>query len=367
MNIKIADRDVGDGFPCFIIAEMGSNHNGSLNKAKNLIDVATEAGCDAVKIQIPRSDECYPPGTKFGGIYGSRDITEVIRENEIPPEWIPKLVSFAHEKGLLIGASTDGFIGLRQMLKGNVDFIKIPSFTISHIPLLQEAPETNKPWLLSTGTHPLGQIEEALLTVKPTPVAIFHCISAYPTLLEDLNLATIPFLKQAFGVPVGFSDHSTDPTRGPGMAVALGANMIEKHYTLDRRFRGTDHFFSLEPNELRDLVNIVRKIETDPEFRQYMLKDSTNKVMVGNVRKGIFDAEIDFHVRTVLGIYFLRDMKKGEKICNSDIRVFRCADTVPGLHPRYFNIIKDSKLVRAANAYEGIQWDHLIVKGAMEL
>ena len=359
-NMRIGQREIGNGQSVFIVAELGSNHDGKLEQANQLIDIAADAGCDAVKIQIPIAEECYPPGTKFGGIYGDKEICEVIRKNEIPQSWIPALVSYGHDQGLLVGASADGFLGLDIMLQGGVDFIKFPSFTISHIPLLRYASRSLKPILLSTGVHAIGSIEEAITACAPVKPGIFHCISAYPTPLEDLNLASMQFLKSAFQLPTGFSDHSLDPTRAPALATALGANLLEKHFTISRKLEGTDHFFALEPDELRKMVEIVRRVEGDKKLACEVVDDPASASLIGTVRQGIFDAEQLFSKRTQLGIYFRRTMDAGQVVGKDDVRVFRCADTKPGLHPRYTELVEGARLVKDAVAYQPVDWDHII-------
>jgi N,N'-diacetyllegionaminate synthase len=359
-TLAIGGQVVGGDNPVFIIAELGSNHDGKLDQAKALIDVAAAAGCDAVKLQIPIAEECYPPDTKFGEIYGDEDISDVIRGNEIPPDWIPILVQYGNDSGLQIGASTDGFIGLKVMLEGGVDFIKIPSFTISHIPLLREASATGLPLLMSTGVHSVGAIEEALAAVSPVVPGIFHCISAYPTPLDALNLATMTFLRQAFGIPTGFSDHSIDPVRAPVFATSLGAKLLEKHFTLDRELEGTDHFFAIEPEELKEMVAAVRRAENDPEYRDHVLNDLLNAPLIGTERRGIFEVEEPFCKRTRLGLYFRRSLVAGERIAQDDVRVYRCADTEPGLHPRYLGLLKDAIVTSDADAFQPVTWAHVI-------
>lgn len=359
-TLEIGGRTIGGGAPAFVIAELGSNHDGSLDQAKTLIDVAADAGCDAVKIQIPIADECYPPGTRFGGIYGDKDISEVIRGNEIPETWVPVLVAHGHERGLAVGASADGFIGLDIMVRGGVDFIKIPSFTISHIPLLRRAAAGRLPVLFSTGSHSLGAVEEAVDALSPQVPGLFHCVSAYPAPPESLNLATQPFLKQAFGLPTGFSDHSTDPVRAPALAAALGADLLEKHYTLSRELEGTDHFFALEPGELADMVAAVRRVEADPAVRRAVLDDPANGPLLGSVRRGILEAEEPFNKRTRLGLYFRRALDAGAVVGEDDVRVYRCADTTPGLHPRHLDVIRGARLTRRAEAYAAVEWSHVI-------
>jgi len=358
--IYIADTSIGIGSDCFVIAEIGSNHDGELWRAKQLIDIAANAKCDAVKIQIPLAAECYPPKTKYGVFYGDEEISEVIRRNEIPNEWVPQLKRYAHDHGLLLGASADGFIGLQAMIQGGVDFVKIPSFTISHIPLLREVALQGLPVLISTGVHTLGQVEEALDALDESQVGLLHCVSAYPTEINEVHLSNIHLYKRAFSVPVGFSDHSINPIVAPGLAVAIGADIVEKHFTYDRSAKGTDHFFAIEPDELVAMVDQIRKIENDDEYKQRILNGPDTNNLLGHIRTGIYDAELPFHKPTRTGIYFLRDVEVGEILNESDVRVFRCADTEPGLHPRYLEVVVGARVVRNAKQFESLSWAHLI-------
>ena len=358
--INIADTSIGIGSDCFVIAEIGSNHDGELWRAKQLIDIAANAKCDAVKIQIPLAAECYPPKTKYGVFYGDEEISEVIRRNEIPNEWVPQLKRYAHDHGLLLGASADGFIGLQAMIQGGVDFVKIPSFTISHIPLLREVTLQGLPVLISTGVHTLGQVEEALVALDESQVGLLHCVSAYPTEINEVHLSNIHLYKRAFSVPVGFSDHSINPIVAPGLAVAIGADIVEKHFTYDRSAKGTDHFFAIEPDELIDMVDQIRKIENDDEYKQRILNGPGTNNLLGHIRTGIYDAELPFRKPTRTGIYFLRDVEVGEILAENDVRVFRCADTEPGLHPRYLEVVVGARVVRNAKQFESLSWAHLI-------
>ena len=358
--IYIADTSIGIGSDCFVIAEIGSNHDGELWRAKQLIDIAATAKCDAVKIQIPLAAECYPPKTKYGVFYGDEEISEVIRRNEIPNEWVPQLKRYAHDNGLLLGASADGFIGLQSMIQGGVDFVKIPSFTISHTPLMREVALQGLPVLISTGVHTLGQVEEALVALDESQVGLLHCVSAYPTEINEVHLSNIHLYKQAFSVPVGFSDHSIDPIAAPGLAVAIGADIVEKHFTYDRSAKGTDHFFAIEPDELIAMVDQIRKIENDDEYKQRILNGPDINNLLGHIRAGIYDAELPFHKPTRTGIYFLRDVEVGDVLNENDVRVFRCADTEPGLHPRYLEVVVGARVVRNAKQFESLSWAHLI-------
>ena len=358
--LEIGKNKISNSNKTYIIAEIGSNHDGNLEKAKELIFLAAESGCQAAKIQIPIADECYPPKTKFGGIYGDVEISEVIKSNEIPKDWIEKLVHFGKEIGISIGASADGFIGFDLMLNGGIDFVKVPSFTISHIPLLKVIKKSKLPVLISSGAHNISSLEEAV-NVLENP-GIFHCISSYPAPLNSLNLNNISFLKSAFDLPIGFSDHSLNPTLGPSAAVALGAKIIEKHFTLKRESKGTDHFFSIEPKELKSLVDSVRKVELEPEFAREILDKASSKGILGNVRRGIYEAEKPFQKKTKLGIYFLKSFKANHVIKDTDIRVFRCANTTPEIHPRFFDLIVGAKIINDVDPFEPVKWTHIISK-----
>ena len=360
--INIGARQIGGDNKCFIIAEMGSNHDGDFARAKDLIDIACEAGCDAVKIQVVYAEECYPPGTRYPAHYGDEDLADIIKRKEIPKQWVSDLRRYAHNCGILFGASTDGFIGLDTMINNGVDFVKIPSFALSNIPLLIRASKSKLPIILGTGVHSLGQVEEALMVIDTVDLAMLHCVSAYPASLDGLNLANMKFYDEAFPVPIGFSDHSVDPKIAPGFAVALGAKLLEKHYTYDKKMPGPDHYFAIEPQELRVMVEEVRKIESDSEYRDSLIQNQDNSQIYGKIRTGIYDQENDIHKRTRLGIYFLNDLDMGSILKPSDVRVFRCGNTEPKLHPRYLDVVVGATLVTDASKYESVSWEHIIEK-----
>jgi N,N'-diacetyllegionaminate synthase len=346
--------------PVYIIAELGSNHNGSIELAKEHIDVAFNSGCTAIKFQLPFANEAYPPKTKFGDLYGDVYIDELIRKNEIGLDFLNEMNDYAHNLGLETGCSGDGFIALEMMQKLKFDFYKIPSFTISHLPLLKEMDQLGVPVILSTGRHTLGQIDEAVRSLPKNLKGILHCISAYPCPEDQLNLFTIPFLKQAFAQTIGFSDHSLDATRAPGLAVALGAKIIEKHFTLDRTLNGPDHFFALQPDELKAMVDEIRKIENDSNYAEQVLNSPGNEILLGNPKNGLVQAEEAFYTRTRLGIYFTESLPAGSILNKKNLQVFRCADTEPVLHPRYLGLLVGSKLVKNVEAFTPSTWEDVI-------
>jgi len=360
-NIKIGDQDIGLGCSVFIIAEIGSNHDGKIEQARKLISIAADAGCDAVKIQIPIANQCYVPNSIVGGFYGARPISEIIAQNEIPESWISELVEYGHEKQLKVGASADGFIGLQMIANAGVDFLKIPSFTISHIPLLKYSARLDIPIIISSGAHSLSGLIEAVDVIGKN-VGILHCVSSYPTPPEDLNLSTIPLLKKIFDMPIGFSDHSLEPIQGPQMAVAVGATIIEKHITIDRTLKGTDHSFAIEPDELTQLVRAVRSVEADKDCLGKLENKKFFKTLFGREMVTIADSEQWMHKNTRLGIYFTRALGIGGILQTGDIEVFRCGNTEPGLHPRFMEIVTGAQLQKDSSENEPVTWEHIICK-----
>ncbi len=357
---KNSPKSPGQPSEVYVIAELGSNHNGSLDIARQHIDVAKEAGCNAIKFQLPFAAEAYPPKTRFGDLYGDVFIDELIRKNEIGLEFLQQMNEYAHGLGLETGCSGDGFIALEMMRKLPFDFYKIPSFTISHIPLLKAMNQGKVPVILSTGRHTLGQIDEAVRSLPDVLTGILHCISAYPCPPEQLNLSSITFLQQAFPYRVGFSDHSLDAAMAPGLAVALGAEIIEKHFTLDRTMEGPDHFFALQPDELKVMVQQIRKVSSDAAYADAILHDARYEIMKGSPKNGLVPAEQTFYTRTRLGIYFNKTLEAGSILQKEDFQVFRCADTEPGLHPRYLELLNGSRLVKSVEAFAPVNWEHII-------
>ena len=267
-KIKISNRSVGEGEPCFIVAEAGVNHNGDINLAKRLVDVAKEAGADAVKFQtftaeeiVTESAEKAPYQKETTGAEESQ--FEMIKRLELSEKDFGELFTYAQEKGIIFLSSPfdKGSVDLLDEL--GVPAFKIPSGEITNLPLLKYIARKKKPVILSTGMATFGEIEEALAAIRQEGVdeiILLHCVSCYPARIEDMNLRVMGTLRQAFGLPVGLSDHSLGITV-PIAAVALGAYAIEKHFTLDKKLPGPDHRASLEPGELKEMVKALRDVE----------------------------------------------------------------------------------------------------------
>jgi sialic acid synthase SpsE len=268
-TFRIADREIGGDAPTFVIAEVGSNHNRDLATAHHLIEVAAEAGADAVKFQTFTAEGLYSRHTptmtylKDGLLAASGSVWELIKQNELPWDWHAELAEAAHAAGLLFLSTPFEAAAVDALEEVHVPAYKIASYEITHLPLVRRCAETGKPLLISTGMASLGDIEQALdaaVEAGARDIAVMHCAINYPPAFEDLNLRAIPTLSAAFAIPVGWSDHTPGHTADV-VAVELGARIIEKHFTLSRSQKGPDHPFAVEPKELAAMVTAIRETE----------------------------------------------------------------------------------------------------------
>lgn len=265
-RVKIRGRYIGEGEPVFVIAEIGLNHNGDLELAKRLIDAATDAGADAVKFQKRTTTEIltkegrskpYTSPHAYGATYGEH------REKlEFSEEQYRDLKKYAEGKGMLFFASVWDEKSADFLEALNVDAYKIPSADLINIPLLEHVAKKDRPVLLSTGMATVEEIEAAVdaITRHNPRLILFQCLSLYPSPEEKINLKFMDVLKERFKpLPVGYSGHEMDllPTL---VAVSRGAHIIERHLTLDKKMKGSDHAASLEPHELKELVGYIRRI-----------------------------------------------------------------------------------------------------------
>jgi sialic acid synthase SpsE len=263
-SFAIAGRRVGPGQPCYVIAEAGANHNRDLGIARELIDVAAESGADAVKFQTYTGADLYSSRTpRFEYLQDARGPQELLDAIALPREWQPLLAEHARERGIAFFSSPFDRAAVDGLRELGVPAMKIASFEIVDLGLIRHAAAAGVPMIVSTGMASYGEIEDALGAVREagnSEVALLRCASVYPAPPEVMNLRAIPTLRAAFGVPVGLSDHTLGVAVGAG-AAALGAELLEKHFTLDRGMEGPDHPFALEPDDLRRLVAGVREVE----------------------------------------------------------------------------------------------------------
>ncbi len=265
--IRIGERMVGEGKPCFIIAEAGINHNGELGLAKKLIDAAKRAGADAVKFQVFSAENLVtkkaPKAVYQKGTTGKGTQYEMFKELELSESEFETLAKYAKRKGIVFLASAFNEEGVDLVERLGVPAFKVPSGEITNFPLLRHIARKGKPIILSTGMSTLGEVQEALEMMRKEgaeEIVLLHCVSNYPAKIEEVNLRAMETLRSAFGVPVGLSDHTVSITI-PIAAVAIGASIVEKHFTLSKKFPGPDHKASLEPDEFKRMVVGIREVE----------------------------------------------------------------------------------------------------------
>jgi pseudaminic acid synthase len=331
IKTKNGIRKIGGDNPVFIIAEMSGNHNQSFERAKELVDVAVEAGVDAIKLQTYTADtltiDCKKDDfqVKVNKAWKGKTLYNLYEWAHTPWEWQPKLKKYAESKGLIFFSTPFDETAVDFLEKMKVSLYKVASFENNHIPLLKKIAQTKKPIIMSRGMTTMDEIKEALETLKEagnSELALLHCVSSYPAKYEQMNLNTIPDIQKRFNVIPGLSDHTVG-TETAIAAVALGAKIIEKHFTISKEDGGPDAAFSLEKDELKKLVRTIRNIEKSLGKASYEIgkKESENKVFKRS-------------------IYVVKDIKKGEKFTEENIRVIRPGY---GLHPRYYEEILNKK------------------------
>ena len=262
---EIGGKPVGPGHPTYVIAEAGANHNRDLGIARELIDVAAEAGADAVKFQTYSGATMYSrktPRFKYLAPITDKLPTDLLEDVSLPREWQPQLAEHARSRGLEFMSTPFDFQAVEELAALGVPALKIASFELVDLPLIRVAAATGRPLLLSTGMATFGDIEEAIAAAVEggaPAVGLMQCTSVYPAPDETINLRAIETMQRAFGIPVGFSDHSLG-TAIPIASAAVGAAFVEKHYTLSREMTGPDHPFALEPNELKAMVDGIHSV-----------------------------------------------------------------------------------------------------------
>lgn len=303
----------------FIIAEAGVNHNGSIELAKQLIDKASEAGADAVKFQSFKAERLVTRNARKAEYQklttNSRESQfEMIKKLELDYNKHRELIDYCHSKNIMFLSSPFDLESIELLNELGLEIFKIPSGEINNLPYLRKIGSLKKKVILSTGMSTLGDIENALTILRSsgtTDVTVLHCNTEYPTPMKDVNLLAMKTIKDAFKVEVGYSDHTLG-IEVPIAAVALGATVIEKHFTLDKTMEGPDHKASLEPEELKEMVRCIRNIEQALGDGVKRLTESESK-NIKIARKSI-----------VAG----RDIKKGEIFTEKNLAIKRPGDGI---------------------------------------
>ena len=323
-HIKIRDRRIGPDQPVYIVAEISGNHNQYFDEAVRILHAAKEAGADAIKLQTYTPDtitiNCNTEPFRIKGtLWEGKNLYELYGEAYTPWEWQPKLKQVANDLGLDCFSSPFDFTAVDFLEKMDVPAHKIASFELVDIPLIQRVACTGKPVIMSTGMASLTEIDEAVRAFRDTggkQLVLLKCTSAYPSPPEEMNLRTIPHLAETFGVPVGLSDHTLG-IAVPVAAVALGACVIEKHFTMSRAAAGPDAAFSLEPSEFKAMVAAVRTAEKALGRVSYEV--TPNETASRVFRRSLF---------------VVADMRTGELFTEQNVRSIRPGH---GLSPKYLS------------------------------
>jgi sialic acid synthase SpsE len=263
-GFSVGDRQLGGDADVYVIAEAGANHNRDLGIARELIDVAVEAGADAVKFQTYSGSRIYSSKTpKFEYLEGISDKSpaELLEEISLPRAWQPKLAAYAAERGIDFFSTPFDHEAVAELEQLDVPMMKVASFEIVDLPLIRRVASSGRPMIISTGMATMAEIDDAVSAAREAGaggIGLMQCTSVYPAPVERANLASMATMSRAFGVPAGLSDH-TEGIAVSIAAAALGAAFIEKHFTLDRSMKGPDHPFAIEPGELAALVRGARE------------------------------------------------------------------------------------------------------------
>ena len=347
-NFFIGGIEIGEGCKPFIIAEMSGNHNASLEKALAIVDKAAECGAHAIKLQT------YTPDTMTinhsGGLFSindskslwnGRNLYELYQEAHTPWDWHYEIFKRAKEKGIIVFSTPFDHTAVDFLEALDVSAFKIASFENTDLLLLKKVAQTGKPVIMSTGLATVADLEESVNVLRQNGcenLVLLKCTSSYPSSPKNTNLVTIPHLSNLFDVHVGLSDH----TLGIGAAIAsvsLGAKIIEKHFTISRAEGGVDSAFSIEPNELKLLVE-----ECERAF-----------LSLGHIQYGIQDSE-KRSLRFKRSIYVVKDISQGDRFTTENIRIIRPGD---GLKPKYFNEILGKKAGNNIKRGTPLNWDFI--------
>ena len=321
--IKVGNTVISNGSKPFVIAEMSGNHNQSLDRAFAIVDAAADAGAHAIKLQTYTADTMTMPGAyridDDNSLWNGRELYDLYKEAYTPWEWHKKIFDRAKQRGLIAFSSPFDESAVEFLEELNVPIYKIASFENTDHPLLKKVAQTGKPVIMSTGVSTLSDIFESVQILKKNgckELILLKCTSTYPATPENTNLLSIPVLQQIFSdCIVGLSDHTMGVGAAVG-AVALGARVIEKHFTIRRADGGVDSSFSLEPEELKSLV-----IESERAF-----------LALGHAEFGILSAE-NKSKKFKRSIYVVENIRKGELFTSKNLRVIRPGD---GLEPRFY-------------------------------
>ena len=342
--MKIDGREIGRKFPPYIVAELSANHNGSIDRALETIKAAKDAGADAVKIQTYTADtmtlDC--DNSDFiidSGLWKGRSLYSLYKWAETPYEWHKEIFNYANEIGITCFSSPFDIDSVDFLESLDAPAYKIASFESSDILLLRAVAETKKPVIVSTGMATVSDMDLIVDTLEKygcTNYALLKCTSSYPAEISDANLSAIPFMKEKYGCPIGLSDHTIGNV-APILSIGMGATIIEKHVCLDRSLGGVDSSFSLEPNELKHLVEDVNSAWL--ALGDGKISPANNEIKSMQFKRSL---------------YFVDNLKKGDRITNKNIRSIRPGYGLPTIN---FDKIIGKEVCTDIPAGTATSWD----------
>ncbi len=345
MGLKIGNINIGREYPPFIIAEMSGNHNQSLEKALEIVEVAAKSGAHALKLQTYTADTITlnVTGGDFlinneDSLWNGQNLYDLYSQSYTPWEWHKPIMQRANELGMICFSSPFDESAVDFLEELNVPAYKIASFENTHLPLIKKVASTGKPIIISTGMATVEEIDEAVTVARDAgskDLILLKCTSTYPALPENSNILTIPHMRELFNCEVGLSDH----TMGIGAsiaAIAHGASVIEKHFTLARADGGVDSVFSLEPDELKSLV-----VETERAWQS-----------LGSVSYGATGSEEKSKIFR-RSLYIAEDMNAGDIFTEKNLRIVRPG---MGLQPKYYDKFIGRKIAKSANKGDVVDW-----------
>ncbi len=346
-QIKIGKRFIGNGQPAYLIAEIGANFDGSIEKAKKLIDAAKTSGADCAKFQTFSVPKIVSEGgfsrMKLEGVHGSwgRSVSEVFKDAEFPREWHKEISEYCAKIGIDFSTSPYDFEAVDLCVKLNVPFIKIGSGEITWLEMLDYIARKNKPIMLATGDATMSEIDEAIRVIENAgnhELVLMQCITNYPSKIDSANVNVLKTYQTAFDVLTGYSDHSTGPVVALA-SIVLGGCVVEKHFTLDKADKGPDHPHSMNPTEFKLMVDYIREVER----------------ALGGSRKKVVEEESETVFVQRRCLYAKKNISKGHIMTVEDIDVLRPA---LGILPKFKDIIIGKEAKVDINIGQPLFWDN---------
>lgn len=347
MKIKIGNRFIGENQPVFIIIEIGSNYNQDFATAKKMIDTIKSAGADAVKFQIFHDEKLYVKNAgRVDYLKSDVQINDLVKRAEVADEMHKKLFDYCQQAGIIYLCTPTDEMVADYLDKIGVLAYKMASYDLTNHFLLRHIAKKGKPVFFSTGAGNLAEVEEAVRVIRKAgnnKIVVLQCVAQYPAKYEYTNLKVMSTYKKKFKLPIGFSDHSADPYIVPFAATALGAKVIEKHFTLNRQQEGPDHAFAIEPEELRRMIDGIRKVE----------------LSLGAGVKKMKSGERELRRFAYRCIFATKQINKNETITTDNSYVLRPGKKSRGIEAKFYDKVLGKKAAKNIKAGAPIKWTQI--------